>query len=184
VVAAPGLPEGELLDDGAVAVTLVRAVGWLSRYGLATRAEPAGPGVPTPGAQCPGPFQAEVSLFADGPDTPRRARATELGLRAVIGGDAPLLASGRSLLGLTPATLVLSALKPAEDGDGAVVRVLNPTDEPVDAQLSFGLPVASATVIRLDEEPADWVLVRDNDVVQIVVPPHGLRSVRVHWSGG
>jgi alpha-mannosidase len=181
-VSAPGFSEGEVGDDGTLAVTVLRAVGWLSRYGLATRPDPAGPGIPTPGAQCPGEFGAILSLFADDPSTPARARAIELGLRAVIGGDAPLVDAGRSLLRLSPATLVLSALKPADDGAGAVVRVLNPTGVEAEAQLTFGLPIASASAVRVDEEPLDSELTVADGTVRVVVPPYGLRSVRVHWA--
>jgi hypothetical protein len=182
VVAAPGLPEGEITEDGTLAVTLLRSVGWLSRYGLATRPDPAGPGIPTPGAQCPGPFGARLSLFADDAATPVRARATELGLRAVIGGDAPLVENGRSLLRVHPDALMLSALKPAHDGDGTVVRVLNPTDDPIHARLDFGLPVGSAAAVRLDEDPEDWPVALDGTTVRVVVPPHALRSMRVTWA--
>jgi alpha-mannosidase len=181
-VSAPGFSEGEVGDDGTLAVTLLRAVGWLSRYGLATRPDPAGPGLPTPGAQCPGPFAATVSLFADDAATPAHARAIELGLRAVIGGDAPLVEPGRSLLQLVPPTLVLSALKPAADGSGAIVRVLNPTGIETEAELAFGVPIASASAVGLDEEPLDGEVSADDGTVRVVVPPHGLRSIRVHWA--
>jgi alpha-mannosidase len=181
-VSAPGFAEGEVTDEGTLAITLLRAVGWLSRYGLATRPDPAGPGIPTPGAQCPGPFTASLSLFVDDDATPARARAVELGLRAVIGGDTPLVEAGHSLLQLAPATLVLSALKPAADGAGAIVRVLNPTDLAADALITFGLPIASASAVRLDEEPLDTALAVTDGTLRVVVPPHGLRSVRVHWA--
>jgi alpha-mannosidase/mannosylglycerate hydrolase len=153
----------------------------LSRYGLGTRPEPAGPGIPTPGAQCLGPLTAHLSLLADGPETPRLARAAELGLRAVVAGAAPLFAADQSLLTLQPPTLVLSAVKPAEDGDGAIVRVLNPTDDPVEAALEFGLPVGAATSVRLDESPDDRDLRQDGSTLWFGVPAHALRSIRVRW---
>src|SRR5207249_3051785 len=53
-VAAPGLPEAEVTPDGIIAVTLVRAVGWLARMDLRSRPRPAGPLMPAPGAQCLG----------------------------------------------------------------------------------------------------------------------------------
>ena len=86
--------------------------------------------------------------------------AVELGLRAVPAGghehgDAPPLAAGRPLLALAPGAIVLSALKPAEDGDGLVVRVLNPTDEIVEAVIDLGFPVDTVRPVRLDESPAD-----------------------------
>ena len=120
-------------------------------------------------------LEAHLSLLA-GCD-PGAARAAELGLRGVIAGSAPLLGDRVALLALEPATLLLSALKPAERDDGIVVRVLNPTDESVDACLRLGLSLASATAVRLDEEPADHAVAIDGRTVRFVVPPRALRSV-------
>ena len=65
LVGAPGLPEAEVTADGTVAVTLLRAVGWLSRGDLHTRPVQAGPGMPAPGAQCHGPLVARLILATD-----------------------------------------------------------------------------------------------------------------------
>ncbi|MBC7917075.1 MAG: glycoside hydrolase family 38 [Rhodoferax sp.] len=53
-------------DGQALAITLVRSVGWLSRRDLVTRGVGAGPDMPTPGAQCLG---EQVFTFAFGLDT-------------------------------------------------------------------------------------------------------------------
>jgi len=177
-VAAPGLPEAEVTADGDIAVTVLRAVGWLARMELTTRPVPAGPGLATPGAQCPGGVDAVLSLTAGAPD-PQALRADELGLRAVPAGDAPLLPPGASLLGLAPSTAVLSALKPSESGQGFVVRVLNPTDAPVEAELRFGIPIRHATGVHLDESPDDTPVEHVDRTVRVAVPPHALRSVLV-----
>ena len=56
--------EYELVDDGhTLALTLLRSVGLLSRNDNAWREEPAGPQVPTPGAQCHGVRTVELALF-------------------------------------------------------------------------------------------------------------------------
>lgn len=177
-VAAPGLPEAEVHPDGTIAVTLVRAVGWIARYDLTTRPVPAGPAMPIAGAQSPGVIEARLALLAgvDGV----AARDAELGFRAVVAGPDPLLATGRSLLSLEPPALVLSALKPAEDGDGLVVRVLNPDGAATTATLRFGFPLRGAEAVRLDETPSDDAVAVDDGAVRIPVPPHALRSVRVH----
>jgi len=88
-----------------------------------------------------------------------------------------LLAEGRSLLTVQPGTLLLSALKPSARGAGFVLRVLNPTDASVDAAIVVGLPITSATPVRLDEEPDTWQLRRDGRILDFTVPPHALRSV-------
>ena len=175
LVGAPGLPEAEVGADGMLAVTLLRAVGWLSRGDLRTRPVQAGPGMPAPGAQCHGPLAARLVLGRD--DDPSIAQDAELGLRAVPAGDTPLLDPDVALLELAPRDLVLSAVKPAGDGTGVVVRVLNPTDHTLRAQLRLGRPPRSVSAIRLDETPADHDISVVDGVLAFDVPAHALRSV-------
>ncbi|HVN49869.1 MAG TPA: glycosyl hydrolase-related protein, partial [Acidimicrobiales bacterium] len=185
IVVAPGLPEAEVTTDGTIAVTLLRAVGWLSHLELRRRPIPAGPTLVAPDAQCPDGIEARLHLRlsptgADAePSIAGLAAADELGLRAVAAGDEALLSEGRSLLAIEPTAVVLSALKPADDGDGFVVRVLNPTDEPLEARLTLDLPVRDVVSVRLDETPDGGELRRDGNRIQVPVAPHALRSVRV-----
>src|SRR5262249_3635860 len=123
-VVAPGLPEAEVAPDGTIAITLVRAVGWIARYDVRTRPIPPGPAMAIAGAQCRGTLDAELALLR-GID-PVAAWDAEVGLRGAIAGAEPLVDDGRALVTIEPATVVLSALKPAEDGNGLVIRVLNP----------------------------------------------------------
>jgi alpha-mannosidase len=97
----------------------------------------------------------------------------------VPAGSRPLLAEGTELVRLAPDELVLSALKPAEDGDGIVLRVLNPTDETVVATVDLGLPVTSVESSRLDETPDGRPLASEGSRLELPVGPHQLRSVRV-----
>jgi len=174
-VVAPGLPEAEVTDEGTIAITLLRAVGWLARFDLRSRPVPAGPVMPIPGAQLRGPLEARLALLA-GVD-PIAARDAELGFWALLGGPAPLLPAGEALLALEPSGLVLSSLKPAENGDGIVVRLLNPTGVPLTAILRPGFPVRAVRAVRLDEEPASDSVTFDRGVVRFEVSPHALRSV-------
>jgi alpha-mannosidase len=179
-VVAPGLPEAEVTEDGVIAITVLRAVGWLARMDLTTRPVPAGPGLPTPDAQCHFGIIADLSLrLADDPGLAAHARADELGVRAVAAGDTPIVQPGTSLVGLVPASLVLSALKPAEDDDGIIVRVLNPTDTPIDGELRVDLPVRTARSVRLDETDDGGDVVFEDRAVRLTVGPHQLRSVRL-----
>jgi mannosylglycerate hydrolase len=163
--------------EGVIAVTLLRSVGWLSRMDLTTRPNHAGPGLPTPGAQCIRTFEANVSLLP-GLD-PRAARDAELGLWTAIAGDAPLTEADTPLVELEPRELLLSALKPADAGDGFVVRVLNPTDDEVEAFLRLGVGCSGAELVRLDEETTGEKPTLDGNAVRFPVPPHALRSVLV-----
>jgi alpha-mannosidase len=107
-------------------------------------------------------------------------RDAELGLRAVAAGPAPLVPPGAALLTVEPRALVVSALKPAEDGRGVVLRVLNPTDDPLEARVEVGPPSAAVEAVRLDETPAAGEIVRrDGRLLRFAVPPHALRSLRL-----
>lgn len=174
---APGLNEAQVLDDGTIALTLLRAVGDLSRHDLRSRPGPAGPGNATPGAQCLGPLALSLSLFAG--CNAAAARDAELGLRAAFAGDAPLAPEDTPLLSLSPPAVVLSAVKPAEEGNGFVVRVLNPTDEPVRATIACRVPFDRAEPVRLDETEDVEPVACEGSTVSLEIRPRGLRSVKL-----
>ncbi|MGA8724290.1 MAG: glycosyl hydrolase-related protein [Acidimicrobiales bacterium] len=187
-VGAPGLPEAEVTEEGVIAVTLLRAVGWLSHLELRRRPIPAGPTLVAPDAQCPDGMKADLTIRLD-PDglhdpgaTAARALADELGLRAVPAGTDPLLPVGTELVHLEPASVVLSALKPAEDGDGMILRLLNPTDAEVDATVHLGLPNEVVSV-RLDETADDRSFERRGSRLSITIGPHALRTLRLRPEG-
>jgi mannosylglycerate hydrolase len=175
VVGAPGLPEAEVTPAGEVLVTLVRSVGALARIELRTRPMPAGPEMLAPGAQTQGLVAATVTLAR----SPADARAAEIGLRGVLGGDTPRVAPDEPLLELNAERCFISACKPALDGDRTVVRVLNPSDEAEDVDLRFGLDVRRARPVGLDEQPIEDLVTHRGRVVGMHVPPHALRSVRI-----
>jgi alpha-mannosidase len=139
-----GLPEYEAGHDG-LRLTLLRCVGIISRpAGLATRPVSAGPEISTPDGQCLGTHVLEYALRLD---------ADSL-------SDAALVRAGQDyrtdfLLGdpfEPPCTLagdvVFSCLKGAEDGDGLVLRVFNPSSK----RERLELRGARIERIRLDEE--------------------------------
>jgi alpha-mannosidase/mannosylglycerate hydrolase len=143
---------------------------------LRSRPIPAGPGVPTPGAQCPGTVAATIALLPAGDLA--LARAVELGLGAVPAGESPVLEPGRSLFHVEAGPVVLSALKPADRGDGVVLRLLNPTDAVAEAVVRLGFPVHEGRLVRLDEEPdGDGALALDGGRLRVAVEPRRLRSV-------
>jgi alpha-mannosidase len=181
-VVAPGLPEAEVTQDGSIFITVVRAVGWLSRLDLKSRPEPAGPGLRTPEAQCLGETCAPLALTF-GPHPQVEAWDTELGLRAVPAGPEPVLATGQGLVTLDAPSIVLSALKPAEDGNGLVARLLNPTDAAAEARLQWSHTGGEVSEVRLDEEPAEpatpSACQTNSDGAVLRIPAHSLRSLRI-----
>ena len=128
VVVGHGLPEYEALPVHRgldLAVTLLRCVGWLSRDDLATRPGHAGPGVPTPDAQCNGPHTFRYAL-AFGAASMSDAAVCRLSadVRSPVGvGPEGALTEG---LLAVDGDVAWSTLKPAEDGDGAILRLHSP----------------------------------------------------------
>jgi len=120
-VANRGCAEVEAVPEAdgstSLALTLLRAVGWLSRGDLALRRMHAGPALETPGAQVPGRQRVELAfwLHADG-DPQRVADAHRFGAPAWLfaaggGADAPL-GDGARLLEIDDPAVVVSALEP------------------------------------------------------------------------
>lgn len=180
-----GLAEYEVTEAGEVYVTLVRAVGELSRADLPERPGHAGWPLGTPEAQSLGPFEAELALMFHGPRAPgtlalveRTADDVLLPLRGTTLRSAyhELLPAGG--LELSGYGLALSACKESEDGTWTVLRCVNVTDQHVAGAWRLGLPVVEARLARLDETPLAALQV-DDGVVHFAAGPHAVVTVLV-----
>jgi len=160
-----GLPEYEALPEphgagSAVALTLLRSVGWLSRDDLATRRGHAGPPLATPEAQGLGPHIFEYALVphpgnwrAEDALVVREAQAFEAPMRAITTSrHAGPLASRWSFVYVTPAPIVVSAVKRAEREDALVVRLYNPLETSLAAEVILALPFSEVVRVDLNEE--------------------------------
>ncbi|HTI63080.1 MAG TPA: glycoside hydrolase family 38 C-terminal domain-containing protein [Gemmatimonadaceae bacterium] len=155
-----GLAEYESFDDGALAVTLVRAVGELSRNDLPERPGHAGWPTPTPDAQCRGPFAARLAVFLHGGRSvetlDRIERTADDVLCAPVGTtlrSALTLPAPVAGVALSGDGLAFSAVKESEDGQWIVLRCINVCDEPVDGVWTLPFDVHDARLARLDETP-------------------------------
>jgi alpha-mannosidase len=101
------------------------------------------------------------------------------GLRGVIAGPNPLLDPDRSLVSVQGEGVVLEAVKPAESGDGLIIRLSNPTDEPREARIETGFSIARAEAVRLDETPNDHEIESAAQMVRMVIPRRALRTVEI-----
>ncbi len=157
-VLAPGFFEYERAPGGDLIITLLRAVGELSRADLPARPGHAAWPAAIPAAQCLGRDRVELALVpvnraavARGDPVARFWEDTFLPLRGtwLRGARDPLPPSpGVTLEG---AGLVVSALKPAQAGPGMVLRCWNATAGPVAGAWVFRMPVRAAYRVRADE---------------------------------
>jgi alpha-mannosidase len=186
MVANRGLPEVEVLTtaDGSteIALTLLRCVGWLSRDDFKTRRGHAGPMLPTPGAQVPGGWSFSYSIIPHSGGWEQaygQAYAFNAPLRAVVTSLHPgPLPAAASLVAVTPAAFLISAIKEAEDGDGWIVRGYNVGPEPIEVTLTPWRPFARAGRVNLAEELETELATAADGNVSLPVGGHGIATVR------
>ncbi|MGH0032858.1 MAG: glycosyl hydrolase-related protein, partial [Myxococcota bacterium] len=99
--------------------------------------------------------------------------------RSAVAGASPVLPVDTPWLSLAPEELLVSAFKPAADGDGVVLRVLNPGEQACTARVDLALPFERAEPVRLDEQPADFAVEHSGHELRFEVPAHALRSLRI-----
>lgn len=172
-----GLPEYELLpakpDDNqgvAVALTLLRAVGWLSREDLSTRRGHAGPAMETPGAQEEGNQFYHYSLMPHKGDWLRsgaqaQAHAFNVPLEGITTAvQTGILPPQTSFVEVLPRALAFSTVKPAEDGQGLVIRLWNPAEREIPAaKVRFYRKPATLYISNLAETEQSQILEADPD---------------------
>jgi alpha-mannosidase len=183
-VYSDGLAEYEAAPDGSVAVTLLRAVGELSRSDLPERPGHAGYPVPVPAAQSAGDFEAAFALFPHGPrhaDTIALVEETADDVLLPLAGttwrtaiDPPEETPGPELIGRG---LAVSCIKETEDGAWTVLRCVNLLDEPVDGRWRAAF-LREARMARLDERPVGDVPV-SGGVVAFTAAPRAVVTLLV-----
>jgi hypothetical protein len=183
-----GLAEYEVMPSGDVAITLLRAVGELSRADLPERPGHAGWPLSTPDAQSLGPFQARFAVLAHATGD----AAVDLVER--VADDVLLPLEGGTLRSLVTVPddmigialegdgLVCSSIKQAESGTDIVLRCVNRRRHEVPGSWRLGFPVAVARRARLDETPLHELEVHGShvkfragpgEIVTVLVSPEG-----------
>ena len=192
-VLARGLPEIAPVRDEAggagFAVTLLRAVGWLSRDDLPTRRmRNAGPTLATPDAQCLGerrfryavmPYAGDF-LSAGVKGWSERWRTPPLVVQGVEDGHLP---GGTGLFAMTGEAVHVSAVKRHETRDTLVVRLHNLAEARREAALRFEPPVLGAwRTDLLEERLADLMIGGEHDLV-VELGPHEIATLEVEFAG-
>jgi alpha-mannosidase len=168
-------------------LTLLRCVGYLSREDLVTRPSGhAGPGLATPGAQCPGGhrFRAAFEPRAEAPAASAlfaRAGAFVAPPHVVsaVGTGAGLpLTDSFITLELPRGAVVLSACQRATDRDSLLVRVFNPDQRPATARLGMRGHIAHAFRVDFLDNRLEELAVR-NGVVDVPMGPHQIATIEL-----
>ena len=181
---APGFFEYEHTTAGDLRFTILRAIGQLSRADLPTRPGHAAWPTATPLAQSLGPDRLQLALLPLGP-APQAAAALHeawedvfLPLRPRWIRQATRLTIPSGGLTLEGEGLVLSAVKPAEDGNGVILRCCNAGDTGVDGAWRLPFAADRAWQVRADErEPVALEPSDGGHTVRFRARPRGIVTV-------
>ncbi len=154
-----GLPEYEVYSNSegvqSLTVTLLRCVGQLSGRG-------DGPGISTPDAQCKGinHFRYAWTISQGcwkGGMVWKQAHQFNVPMLAVQGNPTSTAPTTHTFVRVDPATLVVTAVKGAENGENLIVRFYNILDEEM-KNGRISLPGAKRhRLVNMNEEPLeDW----------------------------
>ena len=180
-----GLAEYESGSDGSILVTLVRAVGQLSRADMPERPGHAGWPAETPDAQCIGPYSACFALrmfCADSPEVREEIEHFAEDELVPLAGESlrsnllpPRTRGGLTLEG---AGLAFSAALPAERDSWIVLRCVNQRATAVSGVWHLGTEVLEAARARLDEKVLEPLEVLER-AVHFTAGPHEIVTVLV-----
>lgn len=162
-----GLHEHSVIEDSCrtLALTLFRSFART----VTTNGEPGG--------QLLGPLEFEYLLY---PYAGRFDRVSALRMLASIRAGAPAHlansdAKSRSFLSVE-GNIHITAIKPAFDGKGIVIRLWNPCPQGVAGVIRFTAPVKTAWLVNLNEDKQSEIPVKGK-AIALTVPPFALRSI-------
>ena len=184
---APGFFEYEWTPGGDLLYTLLRSVGELSRGDLPTRPGHAGWPTATPLAQCLGHSRSALALaplsqaeLERGDVIPALWEDAFVPLRGFWLRDAVEVAVAPVDVVLEGSGLVLSAVKPAQQGSPLVLRCYNATGRAAAGAWRLAEGVKSAHRVRADErESTALVLEGRGKVVRFTAEPHEVVTILV-----
>ncbi len=160
-IANKGLPEYEAIHGPrgtALALTLLRSVGQLSRNDFISRHMQAGPQLPTPEAQCIGTYDFEFSVIPHAGDwLNAQSYVDALNFTSPVHhfnvqrhtGHLPL---EQSTLLFDSKELIISAIKRSEDKSGIIVRLFNIDAKEVKTRISTYRTLQRVDIVNLNEE--------------------------------
>lgn len=184
-IANRGLPEVAVVRDengeAVIDLTLLRSVGWLSRDDLWNRVGHAGPALMTPDAQELRPYSFDFCIIPHGPDFLEAIQLaqsfqTDLDVRISDLHDGSLPTES-SMIEISHAEFMITAIKQAEDETGWIVRGVNLGDETIHLRLKPNLLNKSAHLVNLDESLIHDLVQQPDGSVELEVPSRRVASI-------
>lgn len=161
-------------DEVTLALTLLRAVGWLKR---------GDEGIPVKGAQYERDIVVEYAIL------PMKDANPAAMLRAGQAYTAPLQAFQyhekpnpirNSYLTFDNDSAIMTALKPPQTGKGWIVRFMNPTDEEITGKLTTHGQLTSAKLVNLaEEDKAEYTITQNK--INVKIAPHKIHTIRLEF---
>ncbi len=184
-----GLPEYEAGCKGKTSyyyLTLLRAIGWISRGDLNTRRMGAGPTIAAPGGQCLDTYDTYYSFttHAKGWKESNVARhamefcvpvfSTAYENRFRTPALKNQLPEHYSLLSITPddSPVLISAIKKAEERNSIIVRLFNPSTRKQKVTITTGKDFKRVYSVRLDETREQTITDKKQNTLKHTIPAH------------
>ncbi|RCV64974.1 alpha-mannosidase [Methanophagales archaeon] len=177
-----GIPENEV-RDGDIYLTLLRSVSMLSSNGK------SGPAIPVPDAEELKRYTFNYSIYphvGDWRDASAYKHAYEFncalyGLQLSSDKKLPLK---RSFLKIEPDNVILSAMKMAEDEDGAIIRFYETKGTETDAEIILFKEPKTVKVVNMLEEEDEEVkkgLKKTGERIQLKMNPFEIVTLKVKF---
>ena len=177
-----GIPASQI-SEGSVYLTLLRSVSVLSADGK------AGPMVPTPDALEIRNYTFEYALQnhdgnwkqAQSYKQGQEYRARPIPIQANAQGRLP---PQFSFLEISPDNVILSALKKADEGDGAILRFFETTGDITKARIKLFRKIKRAVLTNMLEEEEQNLSIQDSKEMTIEMQPFEIVTVKLEFEGG
>lgn len=173
LLAGNGLHEIAVADDnaGTIALTLFRS----TEKTVSTAGEERGQ------LQRPMEFQLALKPLTGKPDFAAIEKASQqltsgIRTRCRLTDNLP---DSSSFLEFKDNAL-FSTLKPAEDGNGSILRVYNPTADSITETIVFSKTVKQLSIVQADESPINEEIPMKNQTAEITLAPQKVKSFRLH----
>ncbi len=184
-IAAKGMPEYEVLQDRkTIGLTLVRSVGWMGRSDLTKVRKGGVRNLQIPEAQCQRYFNYKYSLMLGNhtvEDAYCLASSFAIGLRSIqidLKNEKNYIRKP-SFLEVNPKVIVISGLKKAENENGVILRLFNPTQNETTASVQCYRSIVDAVSVSLEEKPdgESGISFVNSQTLNIVMQPKKIRTI-------